>query len=206
MLADRITTWVIAFAAIGRSTGIIGAKVRQHRYRSRASSYPSTWRDRCTQPEPFLLLVVILVLLVTDDPPADPSALDAVAGIGGAVLAGAGISLMLWAVVSFPAVSPGHYILPEHRLIDRGAYALVRHPLYLAALLIWSGVTVGFESITVLVVLLAYVLPAYLIYIRAEERMMAGHFGPAYERYRDLVPGLVPRWSPARGDRGGTSP
>jgi protein-S-isoprenylcysteine O-methyltransferase Ste14 len=138
---------------------------------------------------------------MTDDPPADPSAATAAAGIMGAVLAGAGISLMLWAVVSFPAVSPGHYILPEHRLIDEGAYAIVRHPLYLAALLIWAGIAAGFQSLAVLVVLLAYVLPAYLIYVRAEERMMSSHFGPAYERYCERVPGLIPRWTPpARGD------
>ncbi|MGZ8752342.1 MAG: hypothetical protein ACXW1S_05110 [Acidimicrobiia bacterium] len=52
-----------------------------------------------------------------------------------------------------------------------------------------------------MMILLAYVLPAYLIDIRAEEQMMCPHFGQAYDRYRDRVPGLIPgRTRAGRGD------
>ncbi len=201
---DWAVVAVVSFCAIGRSTGIIVAKLRQVRYRAKATAYPSSWRDRCTQPEPFLLLAITLVLLVTHDAPNAMSPIHVVAAVAGAVLACVGISLMLWAVASFPTVSPGHYILPEHQIVDRGAFGWVRHPLYLAAFLIWAGVAAGFQNLVVLVILAAYVVPAYLIYIRSEERMMIGHFDADYLRYRERVPMLVPGRLPTR--RGRTTP
>jgi protein-S-isoprenylcysteine O-methyltransferase Ste14 len=184
-----ISICVASFCALGRSLGILGAKVRQLRYRRRAVDYPSSWRDRCTQPEPLLLLLTTLTLIATRAEPGTNGALQ----VAGACLSGSGISLMLWAVVSFPSVSPGHYILPEHQLVTAGPYGWVRHPLYLAALLIWGGLALAFQSMVAGALTLLYVLPSYLIYIRSEEEMMSRHFGEAYEEYSQKVGRLLPR-------------
>jgi protein-S-isoprenylcysteine O-methyltransferase Ste14 len=37
-------------------------------------------------------------------------------------------------------------VLPEHHIVVDGPYALVRHPLYLAAYLVWFAVAIGFGS------------------------------------------------------------
>lgn len=179
--------------ALGRSLGIFAVKFRQLAYRKRAVRYPSTWRDRIAGPEPFVLFSLTLGLLATHTAPATPSVAQLLISIAGAVAAGSGITLMLWAVRSFPTVSSGHYILPEHSIVTRGPYGWVRHPLYLAGLLIWIGLMVTFRSPVALAIALLYVLPAYWIYMRAEERMMLDHFGEAYLLYKGEVGMLTPR-------------
>lgn len=202
-----MTQWIeeasivaVSIAALGRSLGIFVAKFRQLAYRKRAAAYPSSWRDRCTQPEPFLLFAMTLGLLVTYEAPADPRSAWALVSAAGAVPAVLGISLMLWAFLSFPAVSPGHYVLPEQQVVTKGPYGWVRHPLYLAAFLIWVGLTIRFRSLASLLVTAVYVVPAYVIYIRSEEQMMREHFGEVYQAYAGRVGMLLPRsWWPTDG-------
>ncbi len=183
----------VSIAALGRSLGIFAAKFRQLAYRKRAAAYPTTWRDRIASPEPFLLFGLTLGLLATYTAPVAPSAGQVLGSVAGAFVALAGLALMLWAVRSFPTVSSGHYILPEHRIVKEGPYGRVRHPLYLAAFLIWLGLTVTFRSLAALASALLYVVPAYWIYMRSEEQMMIGHFGDAYREYARQVGMLLPR-------------
>jgi protein-S-isoprenylcysteine O-methyltransferase Ste14 len=186
--------------ALGRSLGIFAVKFRQLAYRKRAVRYPSTWRDRIASPEPFVLFGLTLGLLATHTGPATLTVVQLLITTAGAVAAGSGIALMLWAVRSFPTVSSGHYILPEHSIVTKGPYSWVRHPLYLAGLLIWIGLLVTFGSALALAIALLYVLPAYWIYMRAEERMMLEHFGDAYRQYKHEVGMLIPRWRGQRAD------
>ena len=88
-------------------------------------------------------------------------------------------------------------MLADHELVTRGAYGCVRHPVYLAALLVWLALAVGYLSGTALAVTALYVIPIYLLYIRSEEEMMLETFGDAYREYRNVVPMLVPRPRPA---------
>ncbi len=191
---------VVVGTALGRSLGIFAVKFRQLAYSRRAVSYPTHWRDRIASPEPFVLFGLTLGLLITHTAPTAPSATQVLVSTAGAVAAGSGITLMLWAVRSFPTVSSGHYILPEHRIVTRGPYGWVRHPLYLAAILIWLGLMLVFRSPVALAIALLYVLPAYWIYMRAEERMMLEHFGDAYRQYKHEVGMLIPRWRGQRAD------
>jgi len=52
---------------------------------------------------------------------------------------------------------------------------------------------VCFLSYVVAAITALYVIPAYLLYIRSEERMMVDTFGDQYARYRGEVPMLLPR-------------
>ena len=88
-------------------------------------------------------------------------------------------------------------MLADHELVTGGAYGFVRHPVYLAALLVWLGLAVGYLSGTAFVVTALYVIPIYLLYIHSEEDMMLETFGDAYREYRHAVPMLVPRPRPA---------
>ena len=115
------------------------------------------------------------------------------AAVAGAGLVAAGWALLVWSFLSWPSLFAGHGVLAGHRLVTRGAYGLVRHPVYLAAFLIWLGLAVGFASLGTLLVTLLYVIPVYLLYIRSEEQMLGEPFGDAYRDYRRRVPMLVPR-------------
>lgn len=185
--------WLVSLAALGRVAGILIIKLRQARYAKRAVALPRSWRDLCTVPEPYLLGVTTLVLRLLHRTPADPSPARLAQAAVGALLALLAIGLMLWALRAFPSVSTGHYILPEHRVVSQGPYALVRHPLYLAAYLVWLAVAIGFGSLVALALTVAYVIPGYWIYMRAEEEMLLAHLGDAYARYQRQVGMLLPR-------------
>jgi len=89
-------------------------------------------------------------------------------------------------------------VLPEQQLVTRGPFGLVRHPLYLAAILVWLALWLVFASPLALALALLYVVPGYWIYARSEEEMLAAHFGEAYARYRNEVGMLLPRLRPTR--------
>jgi protein-S-isoprenylcysteine O-methyltransferase Ste14 len=196
----QVVLALIAGAALIRSIGILLLKARQIRYRNRAAAKPTAWQDLCTEPEPPLLGVVAVVLLFTL-PTTAPSWFDAALASFGLALAAAGWGLIAWAVRSFPAVSPGHYILPEQQIVTAGPYGHVRHPLYSGALLIWISLSVGFSSSVILAITVLYVLPAYLIYMRSEEHMLLAHFGESYAAYRNRVGMLFPGLAPAAAAR-----
>lgn len=191
-IAYPIALGYVSIVALGRVTGILVLKIRQSRYAKRAAALPTTWRDRCTVPEPYLLGVVTLTLALVHDAPAALSTVRA-AGLGASVLlALVAMVLMLWVLRAFPSVSTGHYILPEHPVVSNGPYGLVRHPLYLAAFLIWLSLALFYWSAVVLAITLVYVIPGYLIYMRSEEEMLLANLGEPYRRYRDRVGMLFP--------------
>lgn len=80
---------------------------------------------------------------------------------------------------------------PDHRLVRRGIYGSIRHPLYLSLLLVPTGVALVFASFLALPIL---VLAAMFVFdrIRKEERLLAGHFGWEFEDYRHRTWKLVP--------------
>jgi len=115
------------------------------------------------------------------------------AAVLGAVMALTGWAPLAWSFISWRSLFAGHGLLPDHQLVARGAYGFVRHPVYLAALLIWLGLAVGFQSTPAFLVAGVYVIPIYFLYIRSEEEMMLEAFGEAYRAYRREVPMLIPR-------------
>lgn len=203
-LFEELSLGFVCVTALGRVTGILLLKLRQSRYQQQAVAVPVTWRDKCTVPEPYLLGVTTLVLALGHDRAAERSLLEVSGLAAGLLLAVAAAALMLWALRSFPAVSTGHYVLPDHRVIREGPYAWVRHPLYLAAYLVWLALAAAFGSAVVLAITVLYVIPSYWIYMRAEEQMLQTHLGEEYVRYRQEVGMLFPR-SPRHPGRGAGS-
>jgi protein-S-isoprenylcysteine O-methyltransferase Ste14 len=82
-------------------------------------------------------------------------------------------------------------------IVQYGPYARVRHPIYLAVLLLVIGSLAAHVSVAT--ACLAVGLAAGLaLKIRVEERALRGVLGEAYDRYAERVPALVPRWSAPR--------
>jgi len=199
----HIALAIISVTALGRVVGILILKVRQSRYAKKAVALPSSWKDRCTSPEPYLLGAVTLWLILTHHSPSEPSASALVQVSAGFFIALVAAVLMLWSLKEFPSVSTGHYVLPDQQVVSHGPYALVRHPLYLAAFLVWLSLSIGFSSIAAFVITVVYVIPAYVVYLRAEEEMLLQNLGDAYAEYRQEVGMLFPRRGRSRASGSG---
>jgi len=143
--------------------------------------------------EPFLLLVAGYLLYRTIESMGPPVAARTLLATFGAALVLGGWAVQVWAFLSWPSIFAGHGVLEDHKLVSRGAYAVVRHPAYLVPMLIWLGLGVAFLNPLVIAAAILYVIPNYFFYIRAEERMMLESFGDEYRDYRRKVPMLIPR-------------
>lgn len=181
---------VIAFA---RSVWVVAGFVRTLlRARSLAAARWG-WVEFLAFPEPMVLAAVTYALMAHATPLAVLPRLRIAAAVAAAVLAVGGVALTIWAFLSLPSVGSGHYVLEKQRIVDRGAYGWLRHPLYLAAFMIWLGLAAAYFSLLPLLVFAVYVLPIYLLYIREEEQLMIERYGDSYREYRQRVGGLVPR-------------
>jgi protein-S-isoprenylcysteine O-methyltransferase Ste14 len=84
----------------------------------------------------------------------------------------------------------------EPRVVEKGVYGLVRHPIYLGEILVYLGSLL--LSISLAAVIVWLVAIAFLHYIsRYEEKLLLEQRGRAYEEYMREVPMWVPR--PWRG-------
>ena len=111
----------------------------------------------------------------------------------GAMCSSGGLVLFLWSFVAYPSVGTGHYVDEDHEVVRAGPYALVRHPMYCAAVFVWLGLALATADWALLTLTFAYVVPAYYFYALEEERMMSRELGSVYVRYASQVPMLFPR-------------
>jgi protein-S-isoprenylcysteine O-methyltransferase Ste14 len=113
------------------------------------------------------------------------------ANITGLLPGAAGAALVGWAVASHYQVAPSDYSIavPEY-LVESGAYAHTRNPLYLGGALLWTGWAVLFRSTRVAVVGAVWFTAVAIVGVPFEERMLERRFGATYDDYRSLVP----RW------------
>ena len=110
----------------------------------------------------------------------------------------AGLMVALWQtdIWSFAGLRQfGRYLRgaaqpdPPGPFIARGTYGLVRHPIYLFALLfLWANPVVTVAS----AVLYAWVTVYFVIGSFYEERRLLAEFGDEYRRYQAAVPRLLP--------------
>lgn len=89
----------------------------------------------------------------------------------------------------------------EHRLIRRGPYAIVRHPMYLGYWLLVAGTLVIYRT-WVLAGYLAASVPRFLGRARMEERALAAAFGHDWIDYTSHVPMLMPWKTPMKAKKG----
>ena len=78
-----------------------------------------------------------------------------------------------------------------HTLKTDGAFALVRHPMYLGIVTFHLGATLALESVPLLILTAVAVVPLTLARIAAEEYVLREAFAP-YADYARHVPSLIP--------------
>ena len=78
-----------------------------------------------------------------------------------------------------------------HSLKTDGAFAFVRHPMYLGIVTFHLGASLALESLPLLILTALVVVPLTLTRIAAEESVLRAAFAP-YSDYARRVPALVP--------------
>lgn len=79
------------------------------------------------------------------------------------------------------------------RVIEIGVFSMVRHPLYLSALLIYVGLfftTLSLFSLAIFIVIFLF----YDFIARFEEKRLVEAFGEAYRSYMNATPKWLPRF------------
>jgi len=185
---------VAAFGAVARGVTVILAFVRTFLNRKQFVNFRFGWIEWVTSVEPLLLLVVGAWLFGSIGIPESPTVSRTIAGVLGAALVVIGWVVIIWTFLSWPSIFAGHGVLRGHRLITTGAYGVVRHPVYLGAILIWVGLALAFTHVVTFALAALYEIPIYLLYLRSEEAMMLESFGDQYRDYRRRVPRLLPRF------------
>ena len=103
-----------------------------------------------------------------------------------------GCALAIWARITLGSNWSGRATVKAgHELIQRGPYALARHPIYTGLLLASVGTAVTMaEWRCVLGLVLIAIL--FIAKIGQEEKLMLQAFPEAYPRYRQRVKALIP--------------
>jgi protein-S-isoprenylcysteine O-methyltransferase Ste14 len=113
----------------------------------------------------------------------------------GALLVAAGLSLFVATVRLFATEGEGTLAPwdPPRRLVVRGPYRYLRHPMITGVSLTLAGEALIFASTAIAIELAIFVAVnlAYLPFV--EEPALVRRFGPEYERYMDEVGRWLPR-------------
>jgi protein-S-isoprenylcysteine O-methyltransferase len=111
----------------------------------------------------------------------------------GLAMAALGTALRIWAMrVLGRFYSRALMVQDGHAVVAEGPYAVIRHPGYGGALLVWVGaaLAIGYGAAAVVVTLV--LLAAYARRIAVEERMLTATLGESYRTYQARTARLVP--------------
>jgi protein-S-isoprenylcysteine O-methyltransferase Ste14 len=189
---------LVAWIALARVVFVVLGLMRLAIRRRRTLITRWGWVESFETPEPFLMGIATYLLYfgTPSHAPASPAQVPLV--LLGAILAVVGALTTAWAMATIPSLSAGHYVLPGQGVVARGPYAWLRHPMYGAVFLIWFSLAAAFSSLATFLVTILYVIPAYWLYVRSEERMMVEQFGQPYRAYQRRTGMLVPRLGRSR--------
>ncbi len=139
---------------------------------------------------PFFIFVPYLVIALRPGPELD---LPTAARWLGLAIVLAGPAFSFWSASTLGSeFDLDVEVHGDHRIIDRGPYAVVRHPVYLGIAIHFIGACLATGSLALVLGTLVVTFPALYVRAAAEERLLRDSLGPAYEAYAQRVPMLVP--------------
>lgn len=83
-------------------------------------------------------------------------------------------------------------VRPDQPVVERGAYRILRHPSYSAAILLHVGFVLAFTNWASLAIVLLFVPPLFVYRIGVEERALQQRLGNAYASYMTRTSRLIP--------------
>ncbi len=96
---------------------------------------------------------------------------------------------------SFPGTSGRENYLRADELNTSGIYSIVRNPLYIGNLIIYSGLLLIYSNFYALLLFdLLFVLQYYFI-ITYEEKFLQNKYGAEYKNYMSTVKRIIPKFS-----------
>ena len=146
-------------------------------------------------PAPLLVLLVAatlagLVLIERREGHLPPPPAAAIAGLA---LTAAGLFLHVRARRTLGASWSGVVtVRAAQTVVERGPYAVVRHPIYASLLLLAGGSILAHPSVGTACLTVGFALGIGLKIV-IEERALRRALGPAYASYAARVPALIPR-------------
>lgn len=113
----------------------------------------------------------------------------------GLILIAFGAGVYFWCAGHFTFTGRGTPapIDPPKTLVAKGAYRIVRNPMYIGVWLVLVGEAIVFGSLRLVRYALLVGLMFHLIVIFYEEPVLREKFGLAYEEYCRSVPRWIPR-------------
>ena len=102
-----------------------------------------------------------------------------------------GCLLHTWSVTVRGRYSTSWSMREDHQLITDPPYSIVRHPSYLAYMLMIVGVTLVWMQWFTLIPWVA--IPGYVLVSRREEELLIERFGDQYRKYMKRVGAFIPR-------------
>lgn len=108
------------------------------------------------------------------------------------ILTIAGLSFAVWARLHLGKYWSGRITLKvDHRVIQTGPYAWVRHPIYSGLILALLGTAISRGTVQAFLGF-AFMLVSFLRKLTVEEHWLRSHFGTEYELYQKRVRALIP--------------
>lgn len=111
----------------------------------------------------------------------------------GVVLIVGGIGISMWAARTLGRHFDMEVEVHEgHEVVDRGPFAIVRHPVYFGLAIHFVGACLATGNLLLIAGTLLGSFPALYVRAAAEERLLRESLGPAYAAYARRVPMLIP--------------
>lgn len=184
-LSGELVAWTCALSFI--TYGVIAERLRA---RVRQGRRTIGRGGALVQYLPFFIWVPYVVVALRAGPELPLS--DLVRWIGLALVVG-GIGFAVWAARTLGRHFDMEVEVHEgHEVVDRGPFAIVRHPVYLGLGVHLVGACLATGNGVLIAGTLFGAFPALYIRASAEERLLQSALGPAYERYAKRVPMLLP--------------
>jgi protein-S-isoprenylcysteine O-methyltransferase Ste14 len=162
--------------------------------RTKANRRTESWLSGALYRVPLVLGIILLVLPRQHRSLANlylwpRSVITLIIGI---CLITAGLGVAVWARRHLGAYWSAHITLKvNHRVVQSGPYAFVRHPIYSGLLLAFVGTVISIGTLQSCVGL-ALMFLSFLVKLRLEEQWLSTHLGAEYKEYRHRVKALIP--------------
>ena len=140
----------------------------------------------------FTPIPVIIVIFLFFRP--QNLGLGAIGTVLGIVVSLSGESIRILAVgYAHPRTSGRESYLLAEKLNTSGIYSIVRNPLYIGNVLIFSGLLLVYSNIAAILLMGCYLFIQYYFIILSEEAYLAEHFGSQFSAYCLKTARFVPR-------------